>query len=70
MPTTDGSEPQVALIDVSRDLELEFVYRNGEDQKQATILESLGGVSVSSIMTVMDGRTYFFLEAEHLLKRP
>lgn len=33
----------IQLLDVSQESGLDFVYRNGEDQSQSTILESLGG---------------------------
>lgn len=31
------------LLDISKAIGMDFVYRNGEDQNQSTILESLGG---------------------------
>jgi enediyne biosynthesis protein E4 len=38
-----GTASPIQLLDVSSTVGLDFVYRNGEDQNQSTILESLGG---------------------------
>ncbi|MFN7876907.1 MAG: CRTAC1 family protein [Pirellula sp.] len=42
-PLASGSAVPLKLVDVSKTVGLDFVYRNGEDQNQSTILESLGG---------------------------
>ena len=39
----DSPTAPIQLSDISEEAGLDFVYRNGEDQSQSTILESLGG---------------------------
>lgn len=41
--SASGSASALKLSDISKNVGLDFVYRNGEDQNQSTILESLGG---------------------------
>ena len=38
-----NGDSRLRLLDVGKTVGLDFVYRNGEDQNQSTILESLGG---------------------------
>lgn len=42
-PSASDNAVPLKLVDVSKTVGLDFVYRNGEDQNQSTILESLGG---------------------------
>jgi hypothetical protein len=39
----NNTQSPIQLVDMSKETGLDFVYRNGEDKSQSTILESLGG---------------------------
>lgn len=56
---TSPTTPRIDFANITKDLQVDFTYRNGEPRQQYTILESLGG-GIGIIDFDRDGRPDFF----------